>query len=361
MADDEKKVETDEEPEVDETKDDQTADQAEDEKAEDTSDDKADDEEADGVKSKVTPAKKKPSKANKPVKSSKDDIPARAASKVTRQKKVVSMPVAIIVAVACVVVGALLGYFVIGNLTSNQVSGKTTLTEDQLDTTVGTYTYNGKSYTISARDAITSSSSLDSAKNDDGTYNMPSASTILSKAQNGILSLEVEAQGIEVTDDDISSYATSTLNTDDYSSIASQYSLDEDSVKDILRQSCGVKKLYDQVVTTTVTTSPTAPTAPSDGNNDEATADYGAYIVNLLGDEWDSTNNTWARTDGPFYSSMSSMQFTSDSATYPQAETAYYVAYQQYSQSSSNASTQWTDYVNGLLSKASITIDSLVS
>ena len=58
---------------------------------------------------------------------------------------------------------------------------------------------------------------------------------------------------------------------------------------------------------------------------------------------------------------MSSMEFTSDSATYSQAETAYYVAYQAYSQTSSDSSAKWTAYVNNLLSNATISISTLVS
>lgn len=291
-------------------------------------------------------------------------VPAPAGSKKVPSDKAVrnvAFPIVIVIAVACLVGGALLGHFALGSLFGSSVSGKTSLAEGELDSTVATYTYDGKSYTVSARDVITASSSLDSAKQDDDTYTMPSADDILSKARNEILAKEVEAKGITVSDDDVSTYANDTLGSDDYATIATQYSMDEDGVKAVLKQSCGVKKLYDQVVTTTTTTAPTAPTSPSDDNNDTMTAEYGAYIVNLLGDEWDSTNNTWARTDGPFYSSMSSMTFTSDSASYTQAETAYYVAYQQYSQTASSASTEWTDYVNGLLSKASISIDTLVA
>ncbi len=50
------------------------------------------------------------------------------------------------------------------------------------------------------------------------------------------------------------------------------------------------------------------------------------------------------------------MPFTADSATYKQAMTAYYTAYQQYSSQASSASSKWTEYANGLYAKANISI-----
>lgn len=277
-------------------------------------------------------------------------------------EKSVKLPIAIVIGVAALVCGLLIGRFVLSGINfGGGVAGKTTLTESELDTTVGSYSYGGKSYNISARDAITSQASLDSVKDSDGNYTMPSADSVLSVARNNVLAKEVESKGISVTDDEVTAYAESTLGTSDYSTIASQYSMDADQVQKILKQSAAVKKLYDTVVTTSTGTAPTAPTTAATGQEDVATADYYNYIVGLMGDEWDTTTNTWARTDGPYYAALSSQTFTDNTATYSQAETAYYVAYQQYSQTASSASTQWTSYVNGLLSNASIQISSLVS
>lgn len=289
------------------------------------------------------------------------DAAAITMSQPSGDQKNVKLPIAIIIGVAALVCGLLIGRFLLTGINMGGVSGKTTLSESELDTTVGSYTYDGKSYNISARDAITATASLDSVKDSDGNYTMPSADNVLSVARNGVLAKAVEAAGITVSDDDVASYAESTLGSSDYATIASQYSLDEDTTKSILKQSAGVKKLYDTIVTTSTGTAPTAPATAATGQEDVATADYYNYIIGLFGDEWDTTTNTWARTDGPYYAAMSDQTFTDNTATYSQAQTAYYVAYQQYSQTASSASTQWTSYVNGLLSKASIQISSLVS
>ena len=153
----------------------------------------------------------------------------------------------------------------------------------------------------------------------------------------------------------MSSYAEDTLGTSDISTIASQYGMDEDATETLLKQSAGVKKLYDQTVDTSNLTAPTAP------EEDKDAATYGKYIVDLLGDEWDSDKDTWASTDGDYYSALGSEKFTSKSATYDQAQTAYYVAYQKYSTAYSEATSKWTSFVNERLAKASIQIKSLVS
>ena len=106
------------------------------------------------------------------------------------------------------------------------------------------------------------------------------------------------------------------------------------------------------------TVSLTAPTAPEEGKTE---AEYGKYIVGLLGDEWDAKKDTWAKTDGDYYSALGEQKFSSKSATYDQANAAYYVAYQKYSTEYSAASAKWTTYVNERLSKASIQINTLAS
>ncbi len=58
------------------------------------------------------------------------------------------------------------------------------ITEEQLDTTVATWTKDGKTNTISARQAIESQYSLDSVKGDDDTYPAPSAEMIVAYARN---------------------------------------------------------------------------------------------------------------------------------------------------------------------------------
>jgi hypothetical protein len=264
----------------------------------------------------------------------------------------------VIIAVVCLAGGIAIGKFFLGGVTS--ASGKTTVSEGQLDTVVATYTYNGKTTNLTAREVIQMNSTLDNAKDSDGNYTLPTADAILSAARSQIIQQEAEAQGITVSDDDVKSYAKEQLGTDDFDTIASNYGMDSDTVKTILKQSAEMSKLKNKVVGAT-STQPTAPTAPSDGNDQTASADYAKYIIDLAGDEWDSDKGTWASTDGDYYKALSKYTITNDSATYEAAEAAYYVAYQKYSTEASEASTQWTNYIDGILCNASISISSLAA
>ena len=266
------------------------------------------------------------------------------------------------VAVVALAIGLAVGHFVLGGSgTSAAFAGKTSVAEGDLDRAIATFTYDGKTEDITVREAIESQVELDQAKNEDGTYTLPSADAALSVARNRICTRVAQDKGISVSDDELSEYASKVTGLSDIATIADRYQLTEDQAKEIVRESALMYKLKQDVVSTDAGEAPTAPETPAEGTEDEANATYGAYIVALLGDEWDGANNTWARQDGPYYAALSSESFSADSATYAQAQKAYYVAYQQYSTNSSTASSEWTNYVNGLLSSASIRLYTLGS
>ncbi len=266
------------------------------------------------------------------------------------------MALVIAVAVVAVVVAAVAGYFIGSGGFAGKGIGSANVTEDQLDSTVASYTYNGKTIDVTAREAITSQYSLDTVKNDDDTYPSPSADVILSYVRNQVLLDEAETRGITVSDDEMEEYAESAIGSSDYSTIASQYGLDEDQAKTIVKQQTTLQKLYKQIVGETSTSAPTAPTEPEDGNQSTASKEYADYIINLAGDEWDSEKGTWASEDGTYATALSGEEFTADSATYAQALTAYYTAYQQYSSELSSQSTKWSEFENDLFKAANVTM-----
>ncbi len=260
------------------------------------------------------------------------------------------------VAVIAIIVAAIAGYFIGAGGFAGKGTGAADITEDQLDSTVASYTYNGKTVDITAREAITSQYSLDTVKNDDDTYPSPSADVILSYVRNQILLAEADSRGISATDDEMEAYAEESIGSSDYSTIASQYGLDEDQAKNIVKQQTTLQKLYKEVIGDTSTSAPTAPTEPENGDTSTASKEYADYIINLAGDEWDSETGTWASEDGTYAQALSGEEFTADSATYAQALTAYYTAYQQYSQEVSNQSSTWSDFENDLFKSANVNI-----
>ena len=259
------------------------------------------------------------------------------------------------------IAGLFVGHFVFREKVNfGKLNGQTVITEKQLDDAVATYVYEGETYEVTARDAIAQASSLDSVTAGDGKYLAPSAESVLSAARTAILMREVDARGITVSDEELIAYATSTFGTDDIASLAGAYGMDETTIRDRLRESAAIAKLRAEVVTPAVG-EPTQPTPPEDGDPATVSADYAAYIIGLAGAEWDSANGIWASPDGPYATALQNYDVRSDAASYEAAQTAYNVAYQQYSEGAVSEAQQWTSFVNERLCKAKLAMSSLAS
>lgn len=269
----------------------------------------------------------------------------------------VKLPIAIAAVVIAAIVFAIGGYLLGSGGFGGKGTGTAALSESQLDDVVATYTYNGAHHDVTARQAIETQYSVDNVKNDDGTYAAPSADTVLGYVRTQILLDDAASRGIEVSDDDMASYAERALGSSDYDALAEQYGVTTDQAKQIVRDNCTQQKLYEQVVPDGASaTAPEAPEEPADGNNETVDKKYADYIINLAGDEWDSETGTWASEDGPYYQALSGEEWNADGATYTQAQTAYYVAYQQYASQASEGQTAWADYINGLYANANVEV-----
>lgn len=256
-------------------------------------------------------------------------------------------------ALAAVIVAGVSGYFLgSGGFGSKGVSAPV-FAESELDATVATWKFKGASHKISAREAIESQYSLDSVKDEDGNYPAPSADAVLSYVRNRILLEEASKQGIELSDEDLSSTAEASLGTSDFSAIAGQYGVSEDQAKQIVREQGTIQKLY-QSVMDDAPAMPKAPAEPESGDENEAKAEYAAYIIDLAGKEWDAEAGTWAKLDGAYATALAGEEITPESATYAQAQKAYAVAYQQYMLESQGANAKWTSYVNELFGEADV-------
>ncbi len=263
---------------------------------------------------------------------------------------------------AALAVGGLVGRFL---LTPNisYLEGAVTITSDQLDGVVGSYYSDGEYHEITARQALEATASLESHVTDEGTYPMPSAESIINVARNQLLQDAVHAEGIEVTDADADAYRQKVFGDVDVATLAENYAMSAEQFNQLLIEGAGVEKLYQQVAggDAIAPAVPELPPAPAEGQEDTPTQEYGAYIVKLLGDNWDSAKNTWANRDNPYYEVMEDDVFSADGATYNQAMEAYYVAYGIQTENNQPSIDAWDAYMNDLLSKASITIGELVS
>lgn len=236
-----------------------------------------------------------------------------------------------------------------------------TLTEDQLDDPVASYTYQGETHLVSARDVIVYSSSLKKAKNDDGTYAMPAANSVLTVTRTMVLVEEAKNQGITFSDDELSAYAQKYVGTDDFDDLAQQYDMEADDTKEQVGSAVMITKLRDQVTNGPIGDAPETPDLPSDGNENTTSADYAHYIIDLAGDEWDAEAGTWRDPNSPYALALAGYEVTNDSASYAAARAAYAVAVQNYAQATESRNKAWSEYTDNLLGSVDIHIGNLLT
>ncbi len=270
---------------------------------------------------------------------------------------VILLVIAVVLAAVC---GALVDRFLLGHGTGGSLGGKTVISEGELGKSVATYKYGGSTVTLSARDVLEGQGLLESAKNADGSYNMPTADDVLAVARGRIIAQEAERLGITASEQDVLAYAQSTLGTRTLADVATTYGTTEDAVYAQLLQATLMQRLRAQVVSEARPEAPALPPEPEEGEEVVALPKYGSYIVGLAGQEWDTAADTWASADGPFAVALADYEVSANSATYDAALQAYWVAYQHYAEQDAEVAALWTNYVNGLLDQASVAICTLV-
>ena len=264
------------------------------------------------------------------------------------------------IAAAALVVGVLAGHFLLGGAGSVSLGGRTTLSAGELDSTIATYTLDGRTVGVTAREVLVEASgSSEISANEDGTYDVPSASTVLTYVQNQLILADAEARGLTATDEQLDEFVTGSMGSD-LATLAQSWGISEDEARAVVSDAVTMRNLQDEVSTVELPEQPVAPAEPDEGAEDTPTAEYAQYVIGLLGDEWDSDANTWARTDGTYYATLSGYDISNDAATYAAASAAYSVATSVYQEAYATVSEELGAYTDSLLSRASIQIGSLV-
>ena len=317
---------------------------------------KAEPEKAEPEVEKPEPKKQaKPEQPAKPEPAKQADVPEKASHGI-------SATVCVLIAVVALAVGVALGHFFMGGSGSSiSLNGRTTLSESELDSAIATYTFDGASHKITARDVLTFGGT-ELAANEDGTYSVPGAQSILNYAQTQIMLDDAAKRGITATDDDINEFIASSYGSDvDLETFASSMGMTEDAAREMFEYWVIISKLGEDVAGGTLPEAPVEPTAPEEGEEETPTAEYAEYIIGLVGDEWDADANTWASSDGDYYATLSSYEISNDSATYAAASAAYSVAYTKYQEAYTAAAEEQNAYTTDLFSRADIQIGTLLS
>lgn len=255
------------------------------------------------------------------------------------------------------------GFFVdrlfFGAATKPAIAGRLTLSEGQLDEPVASYVYGGKTVTVSAREVLEHEGQLDGARNDDGSYDVPTADAVLATVRGQIIAADAQDKGIEVGEEDMLAYAEATLGTRDLSTVASTYGQSEEAVRAQLSEAALMARLRDTVAPALAVEAPAMPEEPAEGEEVAETEGYAAYIRDLAGDAWDGEAGAWRDPENPYAVALADYDLSDGTASHEAALQAYWVAYDAYTSENAGVSAQWTDYVNGLLSEASLNLSSL--
>lgn len=299
----------------------------------------------------AAPADEKPAAAAAPAVPGAADAPEKPHG--------ISGAVCAAIAAVALVVGVLAGHFLLGSAAGGSIAlnGRTTLSSGELDSTIATYTSDGVTHNITAREVLTYGGA-ELAANEDGTYDIPAADSILNYAQTQLMLADAAERGVTATEDDINEFLSSSYGVD-LATFASGMGMTEDAARDMLTSYVTISKLGEEVISGEMPEMPTEPTAPSEGEEDTPTAEYAEYVIALLGDEWDSDANDWATTDGEYYNTLSSYEISNDSATYAAASAAYSVAMTDYQKAYNTAMEEQDAYTNELFSNATIQIGTL--
>lgn len=292
-----------------------------------------------------------------------EEKPAEGSEAPEKASHGISRSVCVVIAIVALAVGVALGYFLMGGPSGSSISlnGRSTLSESELDSTIATYTFDGATHKITARDVLTFGGS-EPVANDEGTYDVPGAESILNYAQTQIMLSDAEARGITATDDEINEFLATSYGSDvDLATFASGTGMTEDAAREMLEYWVIINKLGEDVAGGTLPEAPVEPTAPEDGEEETPTAEYAEYIIGLVGDEWDADANTWASSDGDYYATLSSYEISNDSATYAAATAAYSVAYTKYQEAYTDAAEMQNAYTNDLFTRGSIQIGTLLN
>ena len=271
------------------------------------------------------------------------------------RKRIAAVAAGVVVVIGAVALAASL---------HNQAPTGTTITKDQLDAAVATYDQGGR-VKVTARDVMASTGGVDSYKQSDDSYRLPTADSVLAYVRQRVLYEDAKSQGLQASDEEAKRYLKETYATDDFGAAAKDAGVDEDALRESVTEQVTIQKLQDKVVgRDSGDATVTAPDAPEDGNGETETKGYADYIAKLAGDAWDKDANDgkggWKDAKSSWAQALNGYEVTNDKASYNAAMVAYSVAMNESAGGSEVVSSKWSDYQDKLYSGVRITLANIL-
>ena len=242
------------------------------------------------------------------------------------------------------------------DMQSGKEVGSYSLSDDQLGSVLAVYQYDGTRHEVTARKALLYSYGFLERGNQGGSYVTPSASRVNACVLQEVLASEARSKGMTVSDEDMVAYLKTNLAVSDIGGAAGLLGVSADEAKAYLEEEVLVRQLRSEIFAESGEQA--AVVEPPEESGDVVA--YGAYVIGLLGDEWDAATSDWARQDGPFYSVMGGEEFDGERATYEQALQAYSVASAQAQAASIGEGSAWGAYTEKVRSRVSVAFPRLL-
>lgn len=281
--------------------------------------------------------------------------------------EVTQRPIRVLPLLACLLVGTALGVMLSVVVSSMPKSGGTgeeggdapTLSEgvvdaDGLDAEMVRYEHGGQSVSLSVRDVIELTGSLDSMA-DGASYRIPSAEKALEAVRNDLVLAEAARQGIDVSDGDVLDYVSETYGLATVDELARQVGLDVDETERQLRERLLIGTLKKNVTGDRTPDAVVEPFSPDDGDPQAMLESYALYIRSLVGDEWDDEAAGWRDPNGTFAREFADMPFDGATASYDMAQRAYDAVRRRNEEIQQSVDGAWSDYVNEMFRETTIT------
>lgn len=293
----------------------------------------------------------------------------------TKRKLRTPAKIGIIACVAGLALGGVTGYYLIPHVQSGELAGKSSLTTNEFDKVIATYDFKGHNYTITAAEVAdyagldygknensndNSNSSNDNendnenTSNENKTYDIPSTEETVAAIRDKILTKEMDDKKIEASDDAVKEYAKTTYGSDDFDSLAAQYSVDKSVVEKSITRSVRIRELYKQITGDYAPERPNAPTSPSDKDYTKKTEDYGSYLMSIIKNDYDADKNEWKNKSGDYYDMLKDDDFDGKTASYSTCVKAYKIAYSKYSDKYDAQSKKWEQYTTDLYANTDV-------
>lgn len=224
-------------------------------------------------------------------------------------------------------------------------------------TVIARYEYDGTAHEVTAAEYLASAAALQEGWSGEGG---PDQIYLSEYILNEVLAEEAKAAGITAADDAVTDYIQANYPGDSVKSVAEQLGITEKALRAQAASALLIDGLRAQILSQAGTdagdeTGIEAPVLDLTSDPDAPNATYGAYIVRLLGDAWDTDADAWATTEGSLYEALSDEMFTSESATYEQARLAYEAALASQSDDQTSESDAWQDYRADVMSRITMT------